>query len=161
MRLWTVHPKYLDARGLVAAWREGLLAQAVLRGQTRGYTRHPQLARFRGCSSPVGAIGCYLAGLHREAIRRGYRFDRRRIAQPASRVRLRATVGQIDYERRHLKRKLLIRNRDWLAQLSRVRRPEAHPAFRIVSGGVAAWERGGGRPRPWASLGRTNLNRSK
>jgi len=25
MRLWTLHPKYLDARGLVALWREGLL----------------------------------------------------------------------------------------------------------------------------------------
>jgi hypothetical protein len=37
---------YLDGRGLVALWREALLAQAVLRGRTRGY-RHPQLARFR------------------------------------------------------------------------------------------------------------------
>ncbi|HEU5178767.1 MAG TPA: pyrimidine dimer DNA glycosylase/endonuclease V, partial [Burkholderiales bacterium] len=32
MRLWSLHPKYLDARGLVALWREALLAQAVLRG---------------------------------------------------------------------------------------------------------------------------------
>jgi hypothetical protein len=29
-RIWSLHPKYLDARGLVALWREGLLAQAVL-----------------------------------------------------------------------------------------------------------------------------------
>jgi hypothetical protein len=36
MRLWTLHPKYLDARGLVALWREALLAQKVLRGATRG-----------------------------------------------------------------------------------------------------------------------------
>ena len=27
MRLWTLHPKYLDAAGLVALWREALLAQ--------------------------------------------------------------------------------------------------------------------------------------
>lgn len=30
MRLWSVHPGWLDAKGLVAAWREGLLARAVL-----------------------------------------------------------------------------------------------------------------------------------
>ena len=37
MRLWSLRPKYLDSQGLVALWREGLLAQAVLRGKTRGY----------------------------------------------------------------------------------------------------------------------------
>jgi len=30
MRLWSLHPRYLDAKGLVALWREGLLAQKVL-----------------------------------------------------------------------------------------------------------------------------------
>jgi carboxyl-terminal processing protease len=29
MRLWSLHPKYLDAQGLVALWREALLAKAV------------------------------------------------------------------------------------------------------------------------------------
>ncbi len=38
MRIWTLHPQYLDRQGLVALWREGLLAQEVLRGQTRGAT---------------------------------------------------------------------------------------------------------------------------
>ena len=37
MRLWTLHPKYLDPQGLVALWREALLARAVLQGKTRGY----------------------------------------------------------------------------------------------------------------------------
>ncbi|MGC2462396.1 MAG: pyrimidine dimer DNA glycosylase/endonuclease V [Steroidobacteraceae bacterium] len=32
MRQWPLHPRYLDARGLVALWREALLAQAVRRG---------------------------------------------------------------------------------------------------------------------------------
>ncbi|MDI3502728.1 MAG: hypothetical protein PWR13_285 [Archaeoglobi archaeon] len=27
MRLWSIHSKYLDAKGLVAVWREGLLAK--------------------------------------------------------------------------------------------------------------------------------------
>ena len=61
MRLWTLHPRYLDAAGLVALWREGLLARAVLRGKTRGYRHHPQLERFRCHASPRSAINRYLA----------------------------------------------------------------------------------------------------
>jgi hypothetical protein len=140
MRMWTLHPKYLDARGLVAAWREGLLAQAVLRGRTTGYTRHPQLVRFRESASPVASIGGYLVGLYEEAARRGYRFDRRKIVRPGRRVRLQATVGQLEYEWRHLKAKLAIRDRAWLAGLRHVGRAGAHPIFRVRSGGVAGWE---------------------
>jgi pyrimidine dimer DNA glycosylase len=140
MRLWTLHPRYLDARGLVAAWREALLAQAVLRGRTVGYTRHPQLVRFRESRSPVASIGCYLVGLHEEATRRGYRFDRRRIARPGRRLRLPATVGQLAYEWRHLRAKLAIRDRAWLAGLHGVKRPDAHPIFRVVPGAAEAWE---------------------
>lgn len=147
MRLWTLHPKYLDARGLVAAWREALLAQAVLRGRTVGYTRHPQLVRFRESGSPVGSIGRYLVGLQEEATRRGYRFDRRRIARPSERVRLKATVGQLAYEWRHLRAKLAIRDRAWLAGLQGVERPDAHPVFRVVPGVVEAWEAVRGRRR--------------
>jgi len=55
VRLWSVHPEYLDSRGLVALWREALLAQAVLRGETRGYRRHPRLARFRARPDPTAA----------------------------------------------------------------------------------------------------------
>jgi hypothetical protein len=76
MRLWSVHPKYLDSRGLVALWREALLAQAVLRGRTNGYVHHPQLQRFRAQPSPLGAIADYLRGVHLEAVRRGYALRR-------------------------------------------------------------------------------------
>src|SRR5262245_23550947 len=114
MRLWTLHPKYLDSRGLVAAWREALLAQAVIRGRTRGYTRHPQLLRFRRSQSPVASIGSYLGALHAEATRRGYRFDQRKIARPGQGVCLAVTVGQVEYEWRHLKAKLAVRDRTWL-----------------------------------------------
>jgi hypothetical protein len=140
MRLWTLHPKYLDARGLVAAWREALLAQAVLRNRTTGYRQHPQLIRFRESHAPVASIGCYLAALQAEASRRGYRFDRRKIARPAQRVRLTATVGQLEYEWRHLRAKLAVRDRAWLAGLGRVGRPDPHPVFRVVPGAVEAWE---------------------
>jgi hypothetical protein len=142
MRLWTLHPKYLDARGLVAAWREALLAQAVLRNRTTGYRRHPQLIRFRASRSPVASIGCYLAALQAEASRRGYRFDRRKIARAAPPVRLRATTGQIEYEWRHLRAKLAVRDKAWLAGLDHVGRPDAHPVFRVVPGAVEPWEVG-------------------
>jgi hypothetical protein len=148
MRLWTLHPMYLDARGLTAAWREALLAQAVLRGRTTGYMRHPQLARFRASASPVASIGSYLVALRDEAARRGYRFDRRRIALPGRRIRLEATSGQLEYEWRHLRAKLAIRDEAWLAGLGRVVRPDAHPLFRVVPGRVAEWEVGGSRASP-------------
>jgi hypothetical protein len=147
MRLWTLHPKYLDARGLVAVWREGLLAQAVLRGRTAGYTTHPQLARFRGALAPVACIGAYLGALHDEATRRGYRFDRRRIVRRGRSERIRATAGQLEYEWRHLKAKLALRDRAWLANVRRVGRPDPHPLFRVVPGPVEEWEVGRGRRR--------------
>ncbi len=79
MRIWSIHPSYLDAKGLVALWRETLLAQAVLCGETKGYRNHPQLTRFRAHSEPVIMIGCYLLVIHGEAIARGYNFDISRI----------------------------------------------------------------------------------
>ena len=79
MRLWTLHPRHLDAAGLVALWREALLAQAVLLGRTRGYTRHPQLERFRTAADPVAAIAGYLRVVADEAKARGYAFNAARI----------------------------------------------------------------------------------
>jgi hypothetical protein len=141
MRLWSLHPKYLDAAGLVAVWREALLAQAVLRGRTHGYRRHPQLARFRACSCPVAAIATYLAAVHREARRRGYRFDATRIARARTTKKLAVTDGQVRHEWTHLKRKLSRRDRAAYRRLATGSEPEAHPLFHIVFGPVSDWER--------------------
>jgi len=43
MRIWSLHPKYLDSKGMVALWREALLAKQVLLNKTKGYKNHPQL----------------------------------------------------------------------------------------------------------------------
>lgn len=139
MRLWTLHPRYLDARGLVALWREALLAQAVLAGRTRGYTRHPQLDRFREAPSPLNAIAAYLAAVHDEAVRRGYDFDRTKIAKAGKVKPIDATEGQLDYEWKHLEAKLEARAPEWLAGLGRSAL-EAHPLFRVVPGPVEKWE---------------------
>lgn len=141
MRVWSIHPKQLDAAGLVALWREGLLAQKVLAGATRGYTRHPQLERFRNTADPLGAIGSYLRGVSDEATRRGYRFDASKIvAQPSEIDPIEVTDGQLLYEWEHLLRKLEVRNRRFLATLAAAF-PECHPLFRLVPGPVAPWER--------------------
>ena len=79
MRIWSFHPKYLDRQGLIALWREALLAQKVLRGETRGYKHHPQLLRFRSQYDPVAAIAKYLEYVFAEVVTRGYNFDRHKI----------------------------------------------------------------------------------
>ena len=141
MRLWTLHPRYLDAQGLVALWREALLARAVLRGKTRGYRHHPQLERFRKHPRPRSAISAYLAAIHAEAAARGYEFDRRKIG-PLRRVRsIATTTGQMAYEWRHLLRKLSRRNRRLNRQWHSVRGPGCHPLFTPVRGPVERWER--------------------
>ena len=141
MRLWTLHPKYLDARGLVALWREALLAQKVLRGATRGYRHHPQLRRFSGHANPPAALAGYLAAVQEEAARRGYEFDASKIGARRFRGKLKETRGQLLYEWRHLKRKLKKRDPKRLRELASVRIPVSHPLFRIVPGAVRDWEK--------------------
>ena len=141
MRLWTLHPKYLDARGLVALWREGLLARAVLRGATHGYRHHPQLERFRAQASPLAAINTYLRAVALEAEKRGYCFDRQKIGPGRRGVALNATDGQLAYEWQHLLGKLRVRSPGLHAHWRREARPEPHPLFAIVAGGVESWER--------------------
>ncbi len=151
MRLWSLHPRYLDRQGLTATWREALLAQAVLAGRTKGYTKHPQLRRFQATPDPVATIGAYLELVADEASRRGYRYDRSRIitrpADPADGAgRLEVSTGQLEYEWGHLVAKLTLRSPEWLASLRAERTtrevdtPAPHPLFRVVEGAVADWE---------------------
>ncbi|KJQ52958.1 pyrimidine dimer DNA glycosylase/endonuclease V [Microbacterium sp. SA39] len=143
MRIWSLHPQYLDRQGLVAGWREALLAQAVLAERTRGYRAHPQLERFRAATSPVDQIGAYLAVLADEADVRGYRFDRSRIdrvgAVPIE--RLSVTTGQLALEWEHLRVKLTERSPEVWRRWSGVAVPAPHPLFAVVDGPIASWER--------------------
>jgi hypothetical protein len=148
MRIWTLHPKYLDTRGLVALWREGLLAQAVLKGKTKGYMNHPQLDRFRCQPSPAGAIAEYLRVVHGESLVRGYSFAAGKIGRARAVGLIDATRGQVEYEWHHLMEKLRIRDPEWGALLGRTRRPEVHPLFRLVAGGIEHWERVADVPSP-------------
>ena len=141
MRLWTIHPRYLDTKGLVATWREGLLAQKVLLGQTRGYTRHPQLRRFQMRKFPVKTIAVYLNGIANEADRRGYKFNRTKISVCKCEGKLTETRGQLLFEWSHLKRKLRRRSPRFYRACCKIDVPRAHPLFRIVAGPIRGWER--------------------
>jgi hypothetical protein len=141
MRLWTIHPRYLDVKGLVAAWREGLLAQKVLAGGTRGYRRHPQLIRFRVHRNPTAAIATFLGGIADEAKRRGYEFNVRKISHRRARGQIPETRGQLLYEWKHLRAKLRKRAPLVAREFSSVKMPEPHPLFRIVQGEVRDWEK--------------------
>lgn len=141
MRIWSLHPKYLDPKGLVALWRETLLAQAVMRGETRGYRNHPQLDRFKAHTAPLAAISQYLIGVHAEAEKRGYSFDKRKIAPSQQAVTLTVTSGQLVYEWAHLMAKLKERNPALYQQWQSTKIPEAHPLFAVCEGEVEPWER--------------------
>ena len=142
MRLWTLHPRYLDPPGLVALWREALLARAVLRGETRGYRHHPQLQRFQSAELPVEAIEAYLAAVLAEADARGYSFNRSKIQPVLRPIRIACTEGQLAHEWLHLCRKLSVRSPALHERWRDVGLPEAHPMFDVGPGPVEPWERG-------------------
>lgn len=141
MRLWSLHPKYLDRQGLLALWRETLLAQAVLRGETRGYRQHPQLERFRSDTAPLAALSLYLQAIHAEADARGYAFDKSKIAPVQDTVVLIVTTGQLAYEWAHLMAKLAARSPALHEKWRATAVPEAHPLFIVQAGEVEPWER--------------------
>jgi hypothetical protein len=154
MRLWSLHPRYLDRQGLLALWREALLAQKVIAGDTVGYRHHPQLERFLAAPSSSAAIATYLHTVCDEGARRGYRFDRTRIAGLRTRRRLAVTSGQILFEREHLIAKLETRTPSLAQQLVRDDRPQPNTSMRVVPGTVEPWEKAARtaaqqlRPRP-------------
>lgn len=141
MRLWSLHPNYLDRQGLLGVWREALLAQKVLQGGTRGYTRHPQLIRFRSHPQPLVAIGAYLQVIAREGQQRGYRLDASKIASPGPSVPIPVTAGQMDFERRHLLQKLEQRDPPRWQSLATIDIFEPHPLFVVIPGEIEPWER--------------------
>ena len=141
MRLWSIHPSYLDTKALVACWREGLLARKVLQGATIGYRNHPQLDSFKEQVDPLGTIDTYLLAIYEEANKRGYKFKRDKIAPQISDHTIEITDGQLKYEFSHLKKKLKIRDREKYDELTKVRNPESHPMFHIISGEPEKWER--------------------
>ena len=141
MRLWSLQPGYLDSKGLVALWREGLLARKVLEGNTRGYKNHPQLERFRAQDDPVGSVESYLRHVWEESCKRGYCFDGSRVGKRGSVIKININQGQLDYEFELLKKKLESRDIGSYSRISMIKSPEAHPIFAVIPGPVEKWEK--------------------
>lgn len=144
MRLWSIHPAYLDTKGLVACWRESLLAQKVLFGETKGYKNHPQLERFRNADShDMLLVGMYLLGIYRESERRGMNFDYDKIRKPLPTQPLPVTTDQLHYEIKHLVGKLQKRGHDfWSRQMQAAwSDPIPHPLFYSIPGEIEPWEK--------------------
>jgi len=133
MRLWLIHPKYLDSKGLVALWREALLAKKVLEGKTKGYKNHPELKKFKALSDPLLAINSYLYYVYLEAKSRDYKFN-------LEKIDIRKIISrsiEVDYnlvqlEFLHLCKKLKKRDCDRYNSLCRgeIRIIECHPVFK-------------------------------
>ena len=141
VRLWSLHPGYLDSQGLVALWREALLAQKVLAGKTRGYKNHPQLERFKAHPHPPAAIAVYLFSVWKEACRRGYCFDKTKIQSPRTDRKIAVTKGQLRYEFEWLSAKLKKRSPQQCCEIAAFQKIRPHPLFKTVPGPVAGWER--------------------
>ncbi len=140
MRLWSLHPKYLDSKGLVALWREALLAREVLNGKTKGYKNHPQLIRFKLNKNSHALINTYLLHIYHESISRGYKFNRNKIGSEFTQSKIDVTDGQIEFELDHLLSKLKIRDQSKYMELLNIKNPEPNPIFIVVEGGIEAWE---------------------
>jgi len=140
MRLWSIHPKYLDCKGLIALWRESLLAKKVLSGKTKGYKNHPQLERFKKHPNPLSAINSYLYHIYEHALRCGHDFKKISSTKTVSQIKV--TTGQIQFEFNHLKKKLKTRDPEKYRQLLKVKRIRPHPMFKIVEGEIERWEKG-------------------
>lgn len=143
MRLWSIHPKYLDSKGLVAFWRETLLAKKVLAGRTRGYKNHPQLVRFKALSSCSSIINAYLLEIYAESRKRNYNFDRSKIGPIVCKDRIPVTSGQIKYEFQHLLNKLKQRDYSRYLEYKDIDEIEINPVFAGIDGPVEAWEKTG------------------
>ena len=141
MRIWSIHPKYLDTKGLVALWRETLLAKNVLENKTRGYKNHSQLERFKNLPSPLDAINYYLSKVFDEARSRNFSFDKEKINWNFTIKLMTVTQGQIEYEIEHLKSKLLVRDVEKFKIINSVKKPDSHPLFIIIEGKIETWEK--------------------
>ena len=142
MRLWSLNPKYLDRQGLIALWREGLLAKNVLEGKTKGYKNHPQLERFKKASNPVKYINYYLSAVRKEALNRGYNFSAEKIIEvEAIEEKIAISDGQLGYEFKHLSKKLEKRDPKKREELKIVESIETHAMFISTPGEIEDWEK--------------------
>jgi hypothetical protein len=141
MQIWSIHPQYLDTKGLVALWRETLLAKNVLENKTKGYKNNPQLTRFKESKNPLHCINQYLGEIYKEAERRNYSFNKNKIKRNFRSTILTVTTSQLDFEIEHLKNKLKLRDGKKLKEIMLIKKFEPHSLFKVIEGEIEQWEK--------------------
>ncbi len=143
MRLWSLDPSYLDRQGLLAVWREGLLAKKVLEGKTKGYKNHPQLIRFKFFKKPNEAINSYLYFIFLESQKRGYSFDKTKISGDKLNGIIKVTNKQLEFELEHLLKKLKKRDLEKFKEIKKLgqKKIKANPVFKTIKGKIEPWEK--------------------
>lgn len=135
MRIWSIHPAYLDSKRLGAQWREGLLCRYVMNGLTKGYKNHPQFLRFRD-KVKSDFLDTYLYYIWLESKSRGFNYNINLLndINENNNYCFPVTLSQVQYEIKHLYYKLCIK-RDVPSDI------KIHPCFHIVDGPIEWWER--------------------
>ncbi len=122
-----------------------MLAQKILMGVKKGesarYLNHPQMERFKKHKNPLGALATYLFYVWKEDVWGAYGFDKDRIKGVLIEERMEVTSGQLEYEFKHLKKKLKIRDAEKYKELLTIKEIEANPFLVVKKGPVASWEK--------------------
>ncbi|MEM0201004.1 MAG: pyrimidine dimer DNA glycosylase/endonuclease V [Candidatus Micrarchaeaceae archaeon] len=143
MRLWSLKHSYLDTKGLLAVWREGLLAKKVLEGKTKGYKNHPQLERFKKLKDPIVGINTYLYYVYLESVSRDYYFSKDKINHNLVNKDIKIPLNdkQLEYEFELLKTKLKLRDNKCYEKIKDVKIPEYVQIFELKKGPIENWEK--------------------
>ncbi len=144
MRLWSLHPSYLDIQELFSTWKEGLLAFSVINNPETQLHNHPQLIRFKISGDPIGTLGFYLNEIFLEAKNRGFNFEGSKIESINTSISISVTLGQLDYEAMNLLNTLQERDKTKFSDLNSIFKQKdvkTHPLFYIISGPVEKWEK--------------------
>lgn len=142
MRLWSISTTYLDRQGLLALWREALLAKTVLEEETKGYKNHPQLIRFKNLKNPIAGINAYLETIYQEGLKRNYKFSEEKFVKQNFTEKIIVSSGQIDFEFNHLLNKLRIRDPKRFNLIKNTRDILVNPMFLVKDGDIDIWEKG-------------------
>ncbi len=140
MRIWSTHPEYLDSKGLIALWRESLLAKNVLAGLTKGYKNHPQLIRFKK-KNPLKSINTYIYYIYLESLKRNYSFNKAKFQLIDEDIKIEVNDKQVEYEFKHLLKKLKGRDFEMYKKVKTEKKIKAHPMFVVKKGEIEDWER--------------------
>lgn len=137
MRLWTIHPEYLDNKQLSTLWRDTLLAKNVLSGLTKHHKSDSQLNRFQNHPIPRKAINFYLSIIWEESQNRNMPFDESKFSKTSLKEKefIEVNTGQVSFEFKRLKQE---QKNDIIQIPAKIK---IHPLFKSVNGPVEVWEK--------------------